>query len=104
MNRSQKEPLQGIVPPLITPLRSRDELDIPGLERLIEHVLSGGVHGIFILGTSGEAPSLSYRLRRELISRACKLVNGRVPILVGITDTALVEAHAVASHHAGAGA
>jgi 4-hydroxy-tetrahydrodipicolinate synthase len=34
---------------------------------LIEHILSGGVHGLFILGTSGEAPSLSYRLRRELI-------------------------------------
>ena len=69
----------------------RDALDEAGLERLIEHVLGGGVHGLFILGTTGEAPSLSYRLRRELISRVCELVSGRVPVLVGITDTAFVE-------------
>lgn len=76
---------------MITPLRARDELDVPGLERLIEHILSGGVSGLFILGTTGEGPSLSYRLRRELIERVCKQVNRRVPVLVGITDTAFVE-------------
>jgi 4-hydroxy-tetrahydrodipicolinate synthase len=84
--------MHGIIPPLITPLRARDELDVPGLERLLEHVLAGGVHGVFILGTTGEAPSLSYRLRRELIERTCGLVAGRVPVLVGITDTAFAEA------------
>ena len=58
-------PQRGIIPPLVTPLLDRDTLDEAGLERLIEHVLAGGVHGLFILGTSGEAPSLSYRLRYE---------------------------------------
>src|SRR6266566_1169377 len=96
--------LQGIIPPMITPLKARDELDHPGLERLIEHVLGGGVHGLFILGTSGEAPSLSYRLRRELIERVCRQVAGRVPVLVGITDTALVELLNLARHAANAGA
>jgi len=60
-------PLRGIVPPLVTPLRDRDELDVPGLERLVEHVLGGGVAGLFLLGTTGEAPSLGYRLRYELV-------------------------------------
>jgi dihydrodipicolinate synthase/N-acetylneuraminate lyase len=82
----------GIIPPMATPLRGRDELDIPGLERLIEHMLGGGVHGLFILGTTGEAPSLSHRLRRELIERTCRQVAGRVPILVGVTDTSIMEA------------
>ena len=53
--------LSGIVPPMITPLRDRDALDIAGMERLIERILGGGVHGLFILGTSGEGPGLSYR-------------------------------------------
>ena len=53
--------LRGVVPPMVTPLRSRDALDVPGLERLIEHILAGGVHGLFILGTTGEAPALGYR-------------------------------------------
>ena len=84
-------PLRGIIPPMITPLLDRDTLDVAGLERLIEHILSGGVHGLFILGTTGEAPSLSYRLRYELIERVCRQVKGRVPVLVGITDTCFTE-------------
>lgn len=98
------KPLKGIIPPLVTPLLDRDTLDADGLERLIQHVLQGGVHGIFILGTSGEAPSLSYRLRYELIEQTCSLVNGRVPVLVGITDAAFVESVNVARHAAEAGA
>lgn len=89
---------------MITPLKARDELDHAGLERLIEHILGGGVHGLFILGTSGEAPSLSYRLRRELIERVCRQVRRRVPVLVGITDTSIVEAISLARHAADSGA
>ena len=99
-----QSPLRGIVPPMITPLRDRDSLDVAGLERLLEHILAGGVHGLFILGTSGEAPSLSYRLRRELIDRVCRQVRGRVPVLVGITDTSVVESVHLAQHSADAGA
>ena len=96
--------LKGIVPPMITPLLGRDQLDVAGFENVLERVLGGGVHGIFILGTTGEAPSLSYRLRREVIDRACKIVRGRVPVLVGITDTSMVEAVSLARHAATAGA
>lgn len=99
-----KPPLTGIVPPLVTPLRGRDELDVAGLEKLVEHVLSGGVSGLFILGTTGEGPSLSYKLRRELIQRVCQQVRQRVPVLVGITDTAYVESVHLAGHAADVGA
>jgi 4-hydroxy-tetrahydrodipicolinate synthase len=100
MNR----PLTGIVPPMITPMRGRDELDVPGLERLVEHILAGGVSGVFVLGTTGEGPSLSYRLRRELVERVCRQVGQRVPVLAGITDTAFVEALNLARIAADAGA
>lgn len=96
--------LRGIIPPLITPLKGRDELDHAGLERLLEHVIGGGVHGLFILGTTGEAPSLGYRLRRELIATVCRLVNGRVPVLAGIADTAFVESVSLARTADDAGA
>ena len=99
-----KLPLTGIIPPLVTPLRARDELDVPGLERLLDRVLRGGVGGVFLLGTTGEGPSLSYRLRRELVDRACRQVKGRVPVLVGITDTAFEESVNLARHAAEAGA
>ncbi len=50
------------------------------------------------------APSLSYRLRRELIEQTCRFVRGRIPVLVGITDTSLVESATLARHAAGCGA
>lgn len=96
--------LDGIVPPLVTPLLDHDTLDRDGLERLVERVIAGGVSGIFVLGTTGEAPSLSYSLRRDLVSEVCRLATGRVPVLVGITDTAFAESVALAKHAADAGA
>src|SRR5439155_14346309 len=89
---------------MVTPLQDRDSLDIAGLERLIEHILAGGVSGLFVLGSTGEAPSLSYRLRRELLQRTCRQVAGRVPVLVGITDTAFMESVNLAGAAAEAGA
>jgi 4-hydroxy-tetrahydrodipicolinate synthase len=103
-NAKMKTPLTGIIPPMVTPLLNRDELDVAGLERLVERILDGGVSGLFILGTTGEGPSLGYRLRRELVERVCRQVKNRVPVLVGITDTAFVESVNVARHAADAGA
>ncbi len=96
--------VNGIIPPLVTPLERRDVLDVAGAARLIEHVLQGGVHGVFILGTTGEAPSLGYRLRGEMIRVTCQVVARRRPVLVGITDTSIVECLKVAEIAAQAGA
>ena len=81
--------ISGVVPPLVTPLLGRDQLDVAGLERLIEHILSAGAHGLFLMGTTGEGPSLSPRLRREVVQVACRANHNRVPVIVGITDTNL---------------
>ncbi len=97
-------PLRGVVPPMITPLSAPDTLDAAGLERLINHILAAEVSGLFILGTTGEAPALSYRLREELIGQTCRLVRGRVPVFVGVTDTTCRECVRLASKAADAGA
>lgn len=81
----------GVIVPMVTPLLGRDELDVQGIEQLVQYVLDGGVHGIFLLGTCGESAALCGRMRRQLVARVCRLVRGRVPVLVGISDTALVE-------------
>jgi dihydrodipicolinate synthase/N-acetylneuraminate lyase len=89
---------------MATPLAGPDELDVSGLERLIEHILRGGVHGLFILGTTGEGPALSYKLRREVIRRTCAQVAGRVPVLVGVMDSAYPEMLQMAGYAAESGA
>ncbi|GIW99278.1 MAG: dihydrodipicolinate synthase family protein [Pirellulaceae bacterium] len=81
---------------MVTPLAGRDTLDTDGLARLLHRLLDGGVHGIFVLGTTGEAPSLSHRLQREVVRNVCQIVRRRVPVVVGITDTALAESIALA--------
>lgn len=89
---------------MVTPLLDRDTLDVEGLERLVEHLVSGGVHGLFVLGTTGEATCLSYRLRRDVIRRTCEQVHGRLPVLVGVTDTSVTETLDLARSAAEAGA
>jgi 4-hydroxy-tetrahydrodipicolinate synthase len=101
---AKPQTLRGIVPPLVTPLSARDALDRAGLRRLLDHVIEGGVAGVFLLGTTGEAPSLSYRLRREMIAESVRIVGGRVPVLVGVTDTAFVESVQLAEYAAECGA
>jgi 4-hydroxy-tetrahydrodipicolinate synthase len=95
---------KGIIPPLVTPLLDRSTLDDAGLERLLSHVMDGGVSAVFILGTTGEAPSLSYRLRGEVIRQVCGSAADRLPVLVGITDTAFDESVNLARIAADAGA
>ena len=89
---------------MVTPLNGRNGLDHPGLERLIAHQIEAGVAGLFVLGTTGEGPSLSYRLRYELVERTCELVAGRIPVLVGVTDTSIDEALELSQFAQGAGA
>lgn len=100
----KNSPLKGIIPPMATLLEDDNELDHQSATRLITHLLKGGVHGLFILGTTGECTNIPYRLRKELIQLTCKEVNGRIPVLVGVTDTSLSESLVLGQVAADAGA
>ena len=96
--------LSGIIPPLVTPLLDQDQIDAAGTERLFEHVIQGGVHGVFVLGTTGEGTSLSPSARHRFVELACEVVAGRVPVLVGITETSMASALELADQSYAAGA
>lgn len=99
-----QRPLRGIVPPIVTPLLSDDELDVQGLEKLVERVIKGGVDALFALGTTGEGPNLNYTVRHQMVEHVCDLVAGRIPILIGITDMVLAESVRLADSAFSAGA
>ncbi len=101
---SLPKPLRGVIPPMVTPLSKPDTLDERGVEKLVEHILEGGVHGLFVLGTTGEAPGLAHPVRHALVRQVCAQVSGRVPVLVGITDTSMTETFHLATTAAEAGA
>src|SRR6266568_4364981 len=97
-------PITGIIPPVLTPLADRDRLDGKAFERLLNYLIEGGSSALFVLGSTGESPGLSGRLRREVVDRAATTVGARVPLLVGITDTSFEESLRLAEHAARAGA
>ncbi|MBY5950762.1 dihydrodipicolinate synthase family protein [Algoriphagus marincola] len=86
---NQKLTFTGIIPPLVTPLLPDFTLDSFSLEKILNHVIDAGVHGVFILGTTGESPSLQQKIKIQMIRETCKLVNHRIPVLVGITDCSM---------------
>ncbi len=78
--------LSGVISPVVTPLCKDRSLDQASFERLVEFELEGGVSALFVLGTGGEGPYLDMSQREDVVASAVKLVRGRVPIVVGISD------------------
>ncbi len=80
-------PLRGVVPPVITPLTPAGEVDTASLRRLTGHLITAGVHGLFLLGSSGEAAYLTDARRLTALETAVDAAAGRVPVLAGVIDT-----------------
>lgn len=73
----------GIIPALITPMNEDESVSEDGLHKIIEYVISGGVHGIFILGSQGESFALTLEEKKRVIEVTVAASAGRVPIYVG---------------------
>ena len=84
MNHSNK--LHGAVVPMITPFTAGGELDEPAADALLDSLVAGGVAGIFVLGTTGEAVNVPPQFRRRLVERAVRRVAGRCLIYAGLGD------------------
>lgn len=68
---------------MITPFREDKMIDYPALERIINHLIAGGVDYLVCLGTTGEAITLSAQECREVLDFTIKVNAGRVPIVAG---------------------
>ncbi|MEU7058585.1 dihydrodipicolinate synthase family protein [Streptomyces sp. NPDC046197] len=85
--RSNRSPLfTGIVPPVCTPLTPEREVDVPSLLRLVDHLVAGGVHALFLLGSTSEAAFLTDRQRRQVVDAVVGHVAGQLPVLAGAID------------------
>ncbi|MER5634863.1 dihydrodipicolinate synthase family protein [Streptomyces nitrosporeus] len=80
-------PFTGVIPPVVTPLTADGALDRGSLERVVGHLLDGGVNGLFALGSSGETAYLTPSQQDEVIEVVTKASAGQVPVLVGAIET-----------------
>jgi 4-hydroxy-tetrahydrodipicolinate synthase len=81
------ERLTGVLVALVTPMTHEGRVDEPAVERLVEHVIGGGVHGLLALGSTGETASLDERARRTVLEAVVKAAHGRVPVICGVAQS-----------------
>jgi 4-hydroxy-tetrahydrodipicolinate synthase len=94
---------RGIFPPVMTPMLPDETPDLASLERLLGFLLDQGVHGFWVLGTTGEFPTMDVHERESVLETAVKFATGRVPVIAGICDasTKLAIRHGQAALRAG---
>lgn len=87
---------EGIYPAMLSPFDENGNLDFDMFGKNIEAQLVGGVHGLIIAGSLGEASVLSTEEKYDLLTYALKLVDGRVPVLLNIAENTTAAAIKVA--------
>jgi 4-hydroxy-tetrahydrodipicolinate synthase len=97
---------KGVVPPVVTPLNKDYTVDYPSYTRVLENLIEAGCHGLFVLGSTSEVIFHDEQTRQEIIEHSAKVINGRVPLIVGVIDptTDRVINHARIAKSAGADA
>ncbi|NVK31984.1 MAG: dihydrodipicolinate synthase family protein [Gammaproteobacteria bacterium] len=95
---------KGIYTPAITPFLDSGQIDYDGTATVIEHLISSGVDGIILAGTTGEYYAMTSEERIEMMPKVKAMIEGRVPLIVGTgairTEDAVVFAEAAAKHGA----
>src|SRR5262245_32875250 len=75
--------VRGIIPPLVTPMTADEEIDYPRLRQLIDYQIAAGVHGIFVLGTTGECYAMDADEKQKIVATTVAHVNKRRPVFAG---------------------
>ena len=80
----KKTIFEGVATALYTPFNPINKsVDYGAFSRLINRQLSANVNALVVLGTTGEAATITEEERREIIKFCVKEVNGRIPLIVG---------------------
>jgi 4-hydroxy-tetrahydrodipicolinate synthase len=77
---------KGVYPAMVTPLTPEEKVDKQGMRNVVRYCLGGGVHGVLVLGTTGEFPAMTESMRQDAIEATLEEAQGKVPVLVGCGD------------------
>lgn len=94
----------GIIPPIVTPLNTDGSVNYADLDRLVEHLIASGVHGLFPMGSTGQVAYLSDADRVAIVRAVARKAAGRVPVIVGAIDLTAARVIESAKALIGAGA
>src|SRR5512137_1623591 len=74
---------KGIIPAMVTPIDKKGRINERAVRKLTNHLIKGGVHGLFPVGSQGEAFSLTFDQKEEMIRIVVDETRGRVPVYAG---------------------
>ena len=75
--------LKGVYPAMVTPLTLEEKIDKAAMRRVVRYCLEGGVHGLLVLGSTGEFPAMTDAMRGDAIETVLDEAQGKVPVLIG---------------------
>jgi 4-hydroxy-tetrahydrodipicolinate synthase len=87
----------GVITAMVTPF-SNGRVDFKAYERLIEHQIAAGVHGLVPVGTTGETSTLSMDEHRDIVELCVEKAAGRVKVIAGAGSNNTAEALDLARH------
>jgi 4-hydroxy-tetrahydrodipicolinate synthase len=94
----------GIIPAVVVPFAEDDSIDVDALRANVTHLIDGGVHGLVVNGTMGEAGALSDDERGLVIDTVLGVADGRLPVTVGVSSASTAASRRYAEQARGAGA
>lgn len=89
---SQTNKFSGSMVAIVTPMKANGDLDFDQLNQLLDWHVAEGTHGIVIVGTSGESPTVSVEEHCKLIKATVDRVNKRIPVIAGTGGNSTTEA------------
>ena len=79
-------PFKGLGVALVTPFKQDGQIDFDSLTSIVESLIAGGTDFLCVLGTTAETPTLTSDERMQVVKHVIKLVNRRLPIMVGCSS------------------
>mgnify|MGYP000548428894 CR=1 FL=1 len=98
------ETASGVFVIAVTPFRADGAVDFQSVDRMVDFYLGVGATGLTVLGMMGEAPKLTAEESRDVVRRVLARVDGRMPVVVGVSSPGFAQMRALSDAVMGDGA
>ncbi|HNZ48627.1 MAG TPA: dihydrodipicolinate synthase family protein [Candidatus Hydrogenedentes bacterium] len=96
--------LTGLIAATFTPMTDQAQINLKPVETIVDRLISRGITGLYVCGSTGEGPSLTAEERKAVARAYVEAAGGRIPVIVQVGHNSIEEARALAAHAAEIGA
>ncbi len=104
MAKFTMQQMRGVIPAMITLFDENENVDIQRTRNMVEFLISRGVDGLYLTGSTGEGFLMDHQERKLVVETVIDQVAGRIPVIVHVGDIGTKKSIALAKHAEAAGA